>query len=185
MRIFQRDTAERLDAALAALAPMKALVLDLRDNPGGLLEEAVAVAGRFLAGGRVVIVRERRDEDVWSASASPTWTGPLVVLVNGGTASAAEILAGALQDQGRARLVGQKTFGKGTVQRLVELSDGSGLKLTVARYFSPAGRAIDGIGLTPEVVVAGDAEDALEQAIDDLLHPTAGAITPHKSTGIP
>lgn len=168
LRIFQRDTAERLDAALAALGPVRGLVLDLRDNPGGLLAQAVEVAGRFVAGGRVVIVRARDDEDVWTAGARATYTGPLVVLVNEGTASAAEILAGALQDHHRARLLGAPTFGKGTVQRLVNLSDGSGLKLTIARYFSPEGRPIDGVGLTPERPLAAPVEGWIEQARQEL-----------------
>jgi len=158
LRVFQQDTASQFDDALARLGPLQGLVLDLRDNPGGLLAVAVQVAGRFLSGGQVVIVRERTDENVYHAGASPTWLGPLVVLVNGGTASAAEILAGALQDHHRAQVVGQQTFGKGTVQRLVRLADGSGLKVTVARYFSPEGRAIDGIGLTPDVVLPEDAD---------------------------
>jgi|JI10StandDraft_1071094.scaffolds.fasta_scaffold31355_2 carboxyl-terminal processing protease len=168
LRIFQRDTAERLDAALAALGPVRGLVLDLRDNPGGLLAQAVEVAGRFVAGGRVVIVRARDDEDVWTAGARAAYTGPLVVLVNEGTASAAEILAGALQDHRRARLLGAPTFGKGTVQRLVNLSDGSGLKLTIARYFSPEGRPIDGVGLTPERVLTAPVEGWIEQARQEV-----------------
>ncbi len=168
LRIFQRDTTDRLDAALAALGPVGGLVLDLRDNPGGLLAQAVEVASRFLAGGQVVIVRARNDEDVWSAGARATYAGPLVVLVNGGTASAAEILAGALQDHQRARLLGAPTFGKGTVQRLVNLSDGSGLKLTIARYFSPHGRPIDGVGLAPERLLATPPEGWIEQARQEV-----------------
>ncbi|MCI0573106.1 MAG: S41 family peptidase [Myxococcaceae bacterium] len=132
------------------------LVLDLRNNPGGLLEEAVAVSDRFLPGNLTIVttqgrrgpasVERSRDRDTEPAF-------PMVVLVNAGSASASEIVAGALQDHGRAVLMGTPTFGKGSVQTLIELEDGSGLKLTIARYATPSGRSIQERGIVPDFTV--------------------------------
>jgi carboxyl-terminal processing protease len=158
VRVFQRDTAERLAAAHAALrqqagGALTGVVLDLRDDPGGLLTEAVDVADLFLPGGDVVETRGRHRRRAWRAQRAVTISERLVVLINGGTASAAEIVAGALRDRAHAPLIGTQSFGKGSVQTVFELGDGSGLKLTVARYFTPDGTPIDGIGLTPDVDV--------------------------------
>lgn len=130
-------------------------VLDLRGNPGGLLDAAVRVASQFLDGGPVVSER-RKDgtERVYSARPGGSAVdADLVVLVDGGTASGAEVIAGALQARGRARLVGEKTYGKGAVQNVYDLSDGSSLHMTVAKLFTPDGRLIDGNGLEPDEVV--------------------------------
>ncbi len=135
---------------------LQGLVLDLRGNPGGLLDQAVAVSDLFLAEGEIVHTdRPRRAGAAPLLGAGPGRCPPLpmVVLVNAGTASAAEIVAGALQDHRRAVLVGTRTFGKGSVQDIYELADGSALKLTVARYFTPSGRSIQALGIEPDVLV--------------------------------
>jgi carboxyl-terminal processing protease len=162
IRSFQdrtdRSLKKALDEARAALkGEIRGLVLDLRNNPGGLLEQGVRVADRFLAAGVIVTTEGRngRNVEVENAREKDTEPGyPVVVLVNKGTASASEIVAGALQDHGRAVILGTQSFGKGSVQTVIELADGSGLKLTVARYFTPKHRSIQEQGITPDVVVA-------------------------------
>ncbi len=147
-----------LDGARAQLGgEIRGLVLDLRNDPGGLLEQGVRVADRFLREGVIVSTegRRRHNVEVERAHAKDTEPQyPMVVLVNRGTASASEIVAGALQDHGRALILGTQTFGKGSVQSVIDLEDGSGLKLTVARYFTPKHRSIQELGITPDVVVA-------------------------------
>lgn len=129
-------------------------VLDLRDNPGGLLSESVDVTSLFVKDGVVVRVEDRRGTaDEYRVSGKTATDAPLVVLINGNSASAAEIVAGALQDHGRATLVGEKSFGKGSVQQIEELSFGGAIKFTIAHYVTPKGRTIDKIGLTPDVEV--------------------------------
>ncbi len=146
-----------LDAARGQLhAEIGGLVLDLRNDPGGLVEQAVRVADRFLRSGVIVSTegRGRRSVEVERARDKETEPNyPMIVLVNRGTASASEIVAGALQDHGRAVILGTQTFGKGSVQSVIDLEDGSGLKLTVARYFTPKHRSIQELGITPDVVV--------------------------------
>jgi carboxyl-terminal processing protease len=154
-------------------------ILDLRHNGGGLLDAAIDVASQFLSDG--VVVREDRQnegERVYEVrGGGNALSEPLVVLVNGGTASASEIVAGALQDYGRATLIGEKTFGKGSVQLIYELSDKSRLHVTVAKWFTPNGNAIDGTGLAPDIESLISEEDRnnqqdpqLERAIDFLLN---------------
>lgn len=163
---FQRDTEDRLRAALVRLradagGALPGIVLDLRNNPGGLLNQAIAVADLFLGEGQIVSTRGRAPARAWQASTLGTLPPvPVVVVVNAGTASAAEIVAGALQAHRRAVVVGTPTFGKGSVQSIYDLTDGSGLKLTVAHYFTPDGRSIQARGLAPDVYVA--AADAVE-----------------------
>lgn len=130
------------------------VVLDLRGDPGGLLTEAVEVASAFLDGGPVVSF-ERRDQptQVMAALGAGDTTTPVVVLVDGGTASAAEIVAAALQDRGRAVVVGARTYGKGSVQEPTTLSDGSAIELTVGRYVTPSGKVVDGVGIEPDIAV--------------------------------
>lgn len=180
LRQFTERTAEELDRALEELSQqgIDYLILDLRHNGGGLLQSSIDVASRFLNDG--VVLYERRnsgDEQVYkvrSAQRAPTW--PMVILVDGGTASASEIVAGALQDRGRATLLGEKTFGKGSVQLVYDLSDGSSVHVTVARWITPNGHEINGIGLTPEQIVPHeDGRDApLQQAIRTLTeHETS------------
>jgi carboxyl-terminal processing protease len=145
------------EARTAVRGELRGLVLDLRNDPGGLLDQAVRVADTFLASGIIVTTegRNRRTVEVEKAHEKGTEPGyPLVLLVNKGTASASEIVAGALQDHRRAVVMGTQTFGKGSVQSIIELDDGSGLKLTVARYYTPRHRSIHEQGITPDVLVA-------------------------------
>lgn len=155
---------------------VKGIVLDLRDDPGGLLTEAVATASAFLAGGPVVsYVRRGSAPKILDATGKGDTSIPLVVLVNGGTASAAEIVAGALQDRGRAVIVGSQTFGKGSVQAPNQLSDGSAIELTVGHYLTPSGRSLDGVGITPDVLVGAGTPDSViyQQAVEVLSGLTA------------
>jgi carboxyl-terminal processing protease len=145
------------EGRLALKGEIRGLVLDLRNNPGGLVDQAVRVADLFLASGVIVSTegRDRRDVEVQRAHVKGTEPAyPMIALVNKGTASASEIVAGALQDNGRAVIMGTQTFGKGSVQSIMELEDGSGLKLTVARYYTPRHRSIQELGIAPDVVVA-------------------------------
>lgn len=173
IRAFQANTTREMrnaiERALEATREggLAGILLDLRDNPGGLLQQAVLVSDEFLSSGTIVTTRGRGGRVLHSASARargtrPDW--PLVVLVNGYSASAAEIVAGALQDHGRAVLVGTTTFGKGSVQNIIELPDGGALKMTIARYFTPSGRSIQALGIEPDVVVPAFAPEALRRA---------------------
>jgi len=170
---FQRDTTVALATALEKLKPLDGVILDLRDNPGGLLSAAVGVTAMFLENGAIVstVGRDGVPQSAYDAEGAHKgheWLRSrelaLAVLVNVGSASASEIVAGALSDRGRAVLVGEKTFGKGSVQSLITLSGGAALKLTTARYRLPAGRMIDGLGLEPDLTAKGDA--ALPLALD-------------------
>jgi carboxyl-terminal processing protease len=137
------------------------VVLDLRSNPGGLLDSAIDVADAFLDSGIIVsgTGRMRKAQFEQSADAGDVLEGvPTVVLVNSQSASASEIVAGALQDHARARIVGEKTYGKGSVQTVMPLGEGSAIKLTTSRYLTPSGRSINGSGIEPDVVVASDDE---------------------------
>jgi carboxyl-terminal processing protease len=136
---------------------LKALILDLRNNPGGLLDQAVAVSGDFVNQGEIVSTRARHAEDAqrWDAKGNDILDGaPLVVLINGGSASSSEIVAGALQDHHRAALLGTRSFGKGSVQTVIPLPGNGAMRLTTARYYTPSGRSIQGLGISPDVPVA-------------------------------
>jgi carboxyl-terminal processing protease len=132
-------------------------VLDLRNNPGGLLEQAVSVSNAFIDKGEIVSIRGRKVQSTQRFNAAPDKDAsgglPVVVLINGGSAAASEIVAGALQDHHRAVLMGTRSFGKGSVQTIVELSDHSAMRLTTARYYTPSGRSIQGKGIDPDIVV--------------------------------
>lgn len=148
----------------------RGIILDLRNNPGGLLHAAGVVISNFMPSGTpYVSIRGRNETYDDRTEAAPTIdpSVPLIVLVNRGSASASEIVAGALQDLGRARLVGEKTFGKGTVQQLVQFSDGSSLKFTIAEWFTPKGRKIDGVGIQPDEVIeqGKERDDQLQRAL--------------------
>jgi carboxyl-terminal processing protease len=137
--------------------PLKGLILDLRNNPGGLLEQAVKVADLFLESGMIVYTEGRVEGQkmkFFVQKKERVQEYPMIVLVNGGSASASEIVAGALQDQGRAVILGTQTFGKGSVQTIIPLEDGSALRLTTARYYTPNGRSIQAQGIAPDIAVA-------------------------------
>jgi carboxyl-terminal processing protease len=174
-----RALKKALDDARAQLGgEIRGLALDLRNNPGGLLEQAVRVADRFLVEGIIVSTQgrgrgNREEERARARDTEPDY--PLVLVVNKGTASASEVVAGALQDHGRAAVLGTQTFGKASVQSVIELSDRSGLKLTTARYYTPKQRLIHERGITPDIAVAdgvprGDAavDHQLKSALDWL-----------------
>jgi len=156
---FQSRTGENLREALAKLedeadGSLKGLVLDLRNNPGGVLSAAVSVSDAFLTEGIIVYTEGRLDDAKLKFNAKPTDIldgAPLVVLVNGGSASASEIVAGALQDHQRAVIMGQKTFGKGSVQTILPMDNGSALKLTTAKYYTPSGVSIQATGISPDI----------------------------------
>ena len=156
---FQGNTSEDLAAALEDLekdGKIKGLIVDLRNNPGGLLSQAIEVSELFLDAGVIVTTKGRSSSHNIKASAHKDGTKrdyPIVILVNGGSASASEIVAGALQDNKRALILGSRTFGKGSVQTILPLSDGSGLRLTTARYYTPNGTSIQSSGITPDLVI--------------------------------
>jgi carboxyl-terminal processing protease len=157
---FQDQTAKDMSTALKKLREqkMQSLILDLRNNPGGLLNAAIDVSEQFVGLNRLIVyikTREGRKDDYVSHIKDQPEDYPMIVLVNEGSASASEIVAGALQDWGRAVIVGVETFGKGSVQTILPLVDGSGLRLTTAKYYTPKGRSIHGVGITPDIVVKG------------------------------
>ncbi len=159
---FNEKTNEGLRKAIAELkskvpAGLRGVILDLRNNPGGLLDQAVSVSDDFLEQGEIVSTRSRHPEESqrWNAKSGDITGGlPVVVLINGGSASASEIVAGALQDQRRAVVVGTRSFGKGSVQTVMPLQGNGAMRLTTARYYTPSGRSIQGLGITPDVEVA-------------------------------
>ena len=162
--VFQEDSAESLDKALRKYeaesgGKLDGLILDLRNNPGGLLDQAVRIADLFIDAGIIVstVGRDKTKQDVEYATKRTTHPEmPLVVLVNEGSASASEIVAGALQDHNRALIVGSTTFGKGSVQSIVPLPNGAGLKMTIARYYTPKGRSIQAKGITPDIPISAE-----------------------------
>ena len=179
---FTRGVGRDVAAAMATETARRprGVVLDLRDDPGGLLDEAVSVSSVFLDGGPVVSYERRgakpRTLDAFEGGDTTT---PLVVLVNPSTASAAEVVAGALQDRNRAVVVGTRTYGKGSVQEPSTLSDGSALELTVGRYLTPSGRSLDGVGIEPDVLVpAGAATEVAERRAIDVLTGLVAALGP-------
>jgi carboxyl-terminal processing protease len=169
---FIETSGAEMEKALKRIASehgkIKGLVLDLRRNPGGLLDQAIKVSDLFLESGAIVSTmgRNQKDREVVYAKKEGTYSGfPIIVIVNEYSASAAEILAGALQDNKRALVMGQTTFGKGSVQSVVKLGDGSGLKLTVARYYTPSGRSIQAEGIKPDIVIEDVDSEAFRKAI--------------------
>lgn len=170
--MFNENTGNEFNRVYADLEKqgMKGLVLDLRDNPGGLLDESVKVAQKLVPQGPVVSVVTRDGSKEVHTSSLPAVKYPLAVLVNGGSASAAEIVAGAIQDTHAGTLVGVKTYGKGSVQTLLKLADDTAIKLTIAKYLTPNGRSIDGVGIQPDVVAQNQEAPArdvqLEKAVE-------------------
>jgi len=166
---FNEQTETGLKRALTTLRQqagpggLKGLVLDLRNNPGGLLDQAVQVSDDFLDQGEIVSTRARRPEDAqrWNAKAGDIAQGiPMVVLINGGSASASEIVAGALQDHRRAVVLGVKSFGKGSVQTVMPIPGQGAIRLTTARYYTPSGRSIQGTGIEPDIEVLAQRQEA-------------------------
>ena len=154
-------SADDVATALKRYPHSRGVVLDLRDNPGGVLSEAVAIASEFLSPGPIVSYSRKGDNpQVLNSTNNLADTAPMVVLINGSTASSAEIIAGALQDRNRAVIIGDQSYGKGTVQEITTLSDGSQLEITVGQYRLPSGRAIDQIGITPDLRVSDNGEIA-------------------------
>ncbi len=181
---FTEQTDSGLRKALADLksksgGKLKGVVLDLRNNPGGLLDQAVAVGQDFIHDGEIVSTRARHPEDNqrWDAHDGDLTNGlPLVVLINSGSASASEIVAGALQDHRRAILVGTRSFGKGSVQTVIPLPGDGAMRLTTARYYTPSGRSIQGLGIEPDVEV-NETRDPPQHVLPERESDLKGAIT--------
>ena len=176
---FTSRTPDELHGAIADLRDqgMQALVLDLRGNAGGLLAESVEVASEFLDGGVVFYEKTREGEQATETTRSGTATDmPLTVLVDGGTASAAELVAGAIKDRERGILIGQKTYGKGSVQLIFRLSDDSSIHITSAEWFTPAHAALSGNGLDPDIPMI-PAEDGRDVELGEALHQLTDRVT--------
>ncbi len=177
IRSFSKNTSVDLDKALGELGEegITKLILDLRNNPGGLLNQAVEVTDRFLNRENLIVYTKGRSEDQnMRFTSHDKVTGvsyPLIILVNGGSASASEIVAGALQDLNRAVILGTQTFGKGSVQTIMPLSDGSALRLTTARYYTPSGRVIQENGIQPDIIIERTPVDELENEDDKNDEP--------------
>jgi carboxyl-terminal processing protease len=186
---FQTHTAEALEKSVAKLkkdagGPLKGLVLDLRNNPGGVLGASVDVSDAFLESGLVVYTEGRVQDSRLRFSAKPGDLidgAPMVVLINGGSASASEIVSGALQDHSRAIIMGTKSFGKGSVQTIMPARGGSAVKLTTARYFTPSGRSIQAEGITPDIEVESAKISRSEKSAVGLLKEKD--LTGHLSNG--
>ena len=182
---FTDSTADELEDAVTRLTrgarhPLKGFVIDLRNNPGGVLDSAIRVADDFLNSGTIVSARGRTDEANFRVRATPgdiTHGAHLIVVVNGGSASAAEVLAAALHDNGRASLVGRRTYGKGTVQTIMPMAYGTALKITTSRYYTPAGVCINGIGIVPDVVLNGPEQVPAELDDSDSVRPVTARRT--------
>jgi len=186
---FQSKTGDNVNDALNELQKggnLKGLVLDLRNNPGGVLNAAVAVSDAFLEDGLIVYTDGRVEDAKMKFNATPNdllHGAPIVVLINGGSASASEIVAGALQDHKRAVIMGEKTFGKGSVQTILPTSNGGAVKLTTARYYTPSGRSIQAEGITPDVAIS---KVKLEMAAQSEFSPIKEAdLTNHLENGKP
>jgi carboxyl-terminal processing protease len=181
---FRQTSNQELSSALKETinSGAEGIVLDVRDNPGGLLDAAIAIANNFLDGGIVVDVvdSDGAHQQISARRGGIATEIPLVVLVNDASASASEVLAGALQDHGRAKLIGSTTYGKGSVQLIRMLEDGSALHLTTARWLTPLGRPIEGVGLTPDIALEIEDEELIDWAVQ-YLEDEVAALKPVKS----
>lgn len=185
---FQDHSSQELRDAIKGLEArngkdLSGLVFDLRNNPGGLLTEAIDIVDQFIDSGLIVSVKGRTQEQTreYYATKNGTFLAfPVVILVNDGSASASEVVAEAMQDSKRAVILGTKTFGKGSVQTIIKLDDGSGLKLTTAKFYAPSGRSINEVGVTPDIKVenTGDHDKQLESAVNILKTSRAGKEIP-------
>lgn len=161
---FRENTLQEFNNALSSLAKqgMQGLIIDLRNNPGGLLDVAVKITGRFIAPNKMIVNTKGRHKEqnleFYSDAKNALLDLPMVILINEGSASGSEIMAGALQDYKRAIIVGTKSFGKGSVQTVIPLGDGSALRLTTSHYFTPSGKIINGKGVTPDILVEENKE---------------------------
>lgn len=182
---FNEQTSGGLEKAVRELkrqigSSLKGYIVDLRNNPGGLLDQAISVSDDFLNSGEIVSTRGRHPEDTQRYDARPgdiTDGKPIIVLINGGTASASEIVAGALQDHRRATVLGMTSFGKGSVQTVIPLGEGGGaLRLTTARYFTPSGHSIQAQGITPDIAVAQTADD---EKLPKVIRPSEADLPGH------
>jgi carboxyl-terminal processing protease len=187
-RFNDRSTQELLDALRdqGQKAPIKGIVLDLRNNPGGLFKQAVTVADTFLKRGTIVSMRGRNGVVLETHEAKNSTSDvacPLVVLVNQGSASASEIVAGALQDHNRAVIVGERTFGKGSVQKIEPLGDGTAIKMTIARYYTPNGRSIQAEGIKPDIEVAFEAARESDAKLPRFSGPREKDLSRHLDNG--
>jgi len=164
---FQEQTSVDLSSALTKLdnEKMNSLIVDLRNNPGGLLNSAIDITSQFLPKGKLVVYTKTRagEKSEFLTEGDKSFTLPMIVLVNQGSASASEIVAGALKDWNRAVILGTQTFGKGSVQTVIPLSDGSGLRLTTAKYYTPKGISIQNTGITPDIVVKLEAKNGAKE----------------------
>ncbi len=185
---FTEQTPAAVETAIGELKKrigpsLKGYVLDLRNDPGGLLDAAITVSGQFLKSGRIVSVKGRGGQEVEHAEAVAgdiTDGRPIAVLINGGTASAAEIVAGALQDDKRATVIGTRSFGKGTVQSIIPLGKGNGaLRLTTARYYTPSGRSIQARGIDPDIVVEENIPAEIRAKLAAVVVPGEGSLSNH------
>src|SRR5690606_24083084 len=174
---LEEQIAERIEEA-GGIDKVKGFILDLRNNPGGLLDQAIQVTDAFLDSGEIVSTRGRdpRDADRYNATPGDLASGkPIVVLINSGSASASEIVAGALQDHRRAIVVGTQSFGKGSVQTIIPVQDDGAMRLTTARYYTPSGRSIQALGVAPDVIVEQRFED---QSPEEAEEGTESPIIP-------
>jgi carboxyl-terminal processing protease len=185
---FQENSSQELTAALSDLeaqngSKLSGVVLDLRNNPGGLLGEAIEIVDEFIDQGLIVSVKGRTQDqtrEYYATKNGDFQQYPIVVIVNDGSASASEVVAEALQDSRRATILGTNTFGKGSVQTIIRLEDGSGLKLTTAKFYAPSGRSISEVGVTPDIVVENDETDdkQLDTAVEILKSSATNRAVP-------
>ena len=174
---FRENTAKDFNLAIEKLTKLKmrAFILDLRNNPGGLLESALGVTGKFIPEGKLIVYTKGRKADqnlrVFADAKLPILDLPMAVLINEGSASGSEIVAGALQDYKRAEIIGTKSFGKGSVQTVIPLSDGSALRLTTSKYFTPLDKVIHGKGVIPDIVVENKEKEGANKEIIEAATP--------------
>ena len=186
---FNEQTSPGLEQAVNRLSeqaegPLKGYVLDLRNNPGGLLDQAIAVSDAFLNAGEIVSTRGRHPDDAqrYNAREGDLANGlPIIVLINGGSASASEIVAGALQDHGRAVIMGTRSFGKGSVQTIIPLSGSGAMRLTTSRYYTPSGRSIQATGIEPDIEVEQARLEPLDSVVSRREEDLRGALSNERS----